>query len=130
VTLTPLRTAEAPIAIAFTTFPSLLVRCGRWFVDGFPSCGCDACADTAEGEGERLNALLGDVVAGRFREELVIPFFGRTTLRWAFGDASCGHRRESYAAFTRKEARMLRDAPSGKVPWQPWSRRADGERVT
>ena len=129
-TLTPLRTAEAPIAIAFTTFPSLLVRCGRWFVDGFPSCGCDACADTAEGEGERLNALLGDVVAGRFREELVIPFFGRTTLRWAFGDASCGHRRESYAAFTRKEARMLRDAPSGKVPWQPWSRRADGERVT
>jgi len=48
--LTPADPAAAPIAIAFTTFPGLRVRCGQWMLDSFPSCGCDACAEEIEDE--------------------------------------------------------------------------------
>jgi hypothetical protein len=74
VTLTPVIPGAAPIAIAFTTFPSLLLRFGRWQEDSFPSCGCDACAETVEREAERFRLLVQDVVAGRFREELKISW--------------------------------------------------------
>ena len=33
----------APTVVAFTAFPGLCVRFGRWYVEPFPSCGCDAC---------------------------------------------------------------------------------------
>src|SRR5438105_1609369 len=46
-TLTPTLPGAAPIAVAFTAFPSLLVRYGRWHFAAFPSCGCDACNENA-----------------------------------------------------------------------------------
>src|SRR5688572_30500627 len=93
VTLTPLLSGAAPIAIAFTTFPGLLVRYGRWLADSFPACGCDACGETAAREGERLEDLLREVVAGRFHEELRIPLFRDAKLRWAVGDGVGSNRR-------------------------------------
>jgi hypothetical protein len=39
VTLTPKDPGAAPVAVAFTTFPSVVVRCGRWLVESFPACG-------------------------------------------------------------------------------------------
>src|SRR2546423_13727095 len=50
VTLTPIAPEPAPVAIAFTTFPSLVVRYGKWSAMGFPTCACEACAATAPGE--------------------------------------------------------------------------------
>jgi hypothetical protein len=36
------------------------------------------------------------VVAGRFREEITIPFFGQAELRWSLGDSDGeGHAREA-----------------------------------
>jgi hypothetical protein len=66
----------APIIVAFSAFPGLHVGCGRWYLTSFPNCGCDACAETAEGEGEKLRSLVGNVVAGRFRETICIPASG------------------------------------------------------
>ncbi|MBC7788885.1 MAG: hypothetical protein H7Z74_02970 [Anaerolineae bacterium] len=122
VTLMPLASEAAPIAIAFTAYPGLVVRCGRWFSDSFPSCGCDACDETAGSEGDRLDRLLADVVAGRFREELTIPWFGDASLRWAMGDRLTHS--EGRGAMPRDRARALRGSGPSRVEWQPWRFRA------
>ena len=72
VKLNPAGPDAAPFVVAFTAFPDLGVRLGRCYVEPFPSCGCDACDETAEGESERLGELLDDMTAGRFREAIEI----------------------------------------------------------
>jgi hypothetical protein len=123
VTLTPPKPEAAPVTIAFTNFPSLVVCYGRWASDEFPSCGCDACAETADREEERLDGLIRDVVAGGFREETRIPlFFGHATLRYEFGEI--GSRYRSGGSFlSRDQARGLLAGGAPRVQWQPWERR-------
>ncbi len=125
VTLTPLASEAAPIAIGFTSFPGLLVRCGRWFADSFPSCGCDACGADAAGEAERLESLLSPVVAGNFREKLSIPWFRDAKLRWALGDGNmrAGYHGEGFRVVPRDQARALDSGGRRRVQWQPWPRR-------
>ncbi len=60
----------APITIAFTEFPRLAVRVGRWVTDYFPSCGRDACDEIPEEEFERPTELSSDVVARQLRESM------------------------------------------------------------
>ena len=73
VRLKPANPGAAPIVIAFTNFPGLHVLFGRWFKEGFPSCGCDACDETAEVEIERLVEMVENVTAGRFNEAVRHP---------------------------------------------------------
>lgn len=128
-TLTPVASDAAPIAVAFTTFPSLIVRYGRWLADPFPVCGCDACGETAAGEGERLERLIADVIAGRFREELTIPLLGQARLCWALGDAAYeGGSGESFRTMPRAEGRAMRGRGPTRVQWRPWPARAHGGR--
>ncbi len=54
VALAPRDARTAPIVIAFSTFPGLLVRFGKRYTTAFPICGCDACAETLTDEAERL----------------------------------------------------------------------------
>ena len=43
------RDADAPpIAVVFTAFPGLRLWLGRWYIEPFPGCGCDACDESAE----------------------------------------------------------------------------------
>lgn len=127
--LTPALRAAAPVAVAFTTFPSVLVRCGRGLGDSFPSCGCDACRETADGEGERVEAMLADVVAGRFRERITRPLFGDATLAWELGDrdAPAGWRGGA-SRIARAHARALRGGGPRTLQWQPWPARPRGAR--
>jgi hypothetical protein len=124
-TLTPLAPAAAPLAVAFTTFPSLLVRCGRWHVAAFPSCGCDACDEDAVGEGRRLDDLVGKVVAGLFEEELRIPWVGDARLyrRFRAGPRPGGWSGEGWETLRRGVARALAGAGPRRVRWQPWPHR-------
>jgi hypothetical protein len=62
--------ATAPLVVAFSAFPGLHVRLGRWCRVAVPACGCDDCRETIEGESERLRFLVDSLIAGRFREEL------------------------------------------------------------
>jgi Family of unknown function (DUF6226) len=128
VTLTPAASDAAPIAIAFTPFPSLIVRCGRWFGTSLPICGCDACAATAAQEGARLEELLGDVVAGNFGEELTIPWIGDLRVKWWLGSAAVGdgHHGEGMTTLPRKLARVLGASRSTRVQWRPWGQRKEG----
>jgi hypothetical protein len=124
VTLTPAAPGAAPVAVAFAPFPGLVVRYGRWHLLQLPSCGCDACGEDAAGQAERLDDVLGKVVAGLFAEELRIPLFGDARLHGRFGD---GTPRWGLGAvgttLPRAVARRLAGPGPRRIQWQPWQRR-------
>ena len=124
VTLTPAAADAAPIAIAFTAFPGLVVRCGRWHSAPFPSYGCDACDETAAGEAERLEDLLGKVVAGLFVEEIRMPLLGDARLYGSFGDRtpSGALSAQGWITVSRDVARVLRGDGPRRIQWRPWPR--------
>ena len=118
--VTPLQNSCAPVTIAFTDFPGLAVRLGRWETAWFPSCGCDACDEMADKEFERFTELLSDVVAGRFRESLHLGWRGDGRRMAEFW--SGGHRR------SKRNQRVPRNAASQALKgrkdlvldWMPW----------
>jgi hypothetical protein len=126
VTLTPAEPGAAPLAVAFTTFPSLLVRAGRWYRTSFPVCGCDACGGSAAEEACRLDELVGHVVAGCFAEEVRLPLVGGARLSYAFGSTAApeGSRAAGWSAISRDLARTLVGGGARRVEWQPWPRRS------
>lgn len=125
VRLNPRDSEAAPIAVVFSTFPGLNVRFGRWFTEPFPSCGCDACDESAEDEIERLNEVVDDVVAGRFCEAIrrpLISFRGtgwRETKLWS----DVGRRTNR----SRVDGLLAREMSGGRrrldLKWKPWRRR-------
>jgi Family of unknown function (DUF6226) len=60
VRLIPRTPAAAPLAVAFTEFPSVVLLLGRWFEQSLPSCGCDACD---ENPGDLVTELRGQAYA-------------------------------------------------------------------
>ena len=76
VKLIPRNPDAAPMVVVFTAFPGLLVRLGQWREEAFPSCGCDACDETADDEATRLAKMVDNVTAGRFREAIGLPLIG------------------------------------------------------
>ena len=130
VRLIPSDPDAAPIVAVFSTFPSLRVRFGRWYIEPFPDCGCDACDESAEGEIERLNDKIDDVTAGRFREAIEIPpasFMGtgwRVARFWSPDDGRNSTRQRSAS---RVSGRRVREMTGGRrrldLNWKPWRRR-------
>ena len=124
--LTPIQDSSAPITIAFTDFPGLGVRVGRWVTDWFPSCGCDACDEMPEEEFERFTEFLGDVVAGRFRESLYLEPAGDgwTSMELWGGD----HRRRRRGSLVSRDkaAQILGGETVIALEWTPWQPRANG----
>ncbi len=125
--LTPVQDSAAPVTVAFTDFPGLGIRAGRWLTDWFPSCGCDACDEMPEDEFEGFTELLIDVVAGRFRESLYLDPRGGA---WSSMELWCGeHRRRSgESRVPRDEAtQVLNGETRFALEWTPWQPRADGK---
>ena len=121
--LTPRQDTCAPITIAFTDFPSLAVRVGRWVTEYFPSCGCDACDEMPEGEFESLTELMSDVVAGRFRESMRLQAGGDG---WSSRQLWSGDERRSSGESRvprAKAARILDGKTEIVLEWQPWQPR-------
>ena len=123
--LTPVDTSAAPIVVAFMSFPGLMVRCGRWLVMTFPACGCDACDETAEREERRLTELIDNVVSGRFRESIRIPFLGSARQECVLGSANPHW--PAWFSIDRSRARALVGKGSRSFDWQPWPRRRHQE---
>ena len=122
--LTTLQDSCVPITIAFTDFPALVVRVGRWVTDYFPSCGCDACDEMPEEEFERFTELLSDVVAGRFRESMRLQpgGGGRSSMElWSDERRSSGESRVPRV----KAARILDGKAEIVLAWQPWQPKPD-----
>jgi hypothetical protein len=112
----------APIIVAFTRFPGLCVRFGRWYIDRFPGCGCDACGETLDVEVERLTHMVDDVAAGRFLETIRLPTIGDAWVRhefWSSGGRSAGE-----SQLDRARAQQLLDGSDRlSHEWRPWPRR-------
>lgn len=85
VALLPCDVGAAPLIIAFSDSPGLRVRLGRWYVVALPTCGCDACDETAESETERLESLIDNMTAGRFREAIRVRADGTAWKDRSFG---------------------------------------------
>jgi Family of unknown function (DUF6226) len=119
VTLVPRDAGAAPVLIAFSTFPGIAVRFGRWCTSVFPVCGCDACDETAEGEIERLKSMIDNLTAGRFREAIRISAEGNPWQEWEFGSGRCAKSR-----LDPDRARQLVVAGDQSLyEWGPWPKR-------
>lgn len=121
VKLAPGDSRAAPIVVAFNSFPAIWVRFGRWRTDPFPSCGCDACDATAEGECERLAEAVGCLIDGRFREAIKLPLIGKARHEW--GERSPDGRSSGWAQLDRARARRMIGGGDRSFEWQPWQRR-------
>ena len=126
VKLVPADPDAAPITVVFTAFPGLYTRFGRWYSEPFPSCGCDACNESAEGEIERLNEMVYDVTAGRFRETIRAPFLSFIGSGWREAEFwSPGERRSR--SRSRVDGFQARKMSGGRqrldLNWKPWPRR-------
>ena len=128
VRLSPRDPDAAPITVAFSTFPSLYVRFGRWCKEPFPDCGCDACDESADGEIERLKEMVDDVTAGRFREAIQCPLLSSRGPGWRetkFWSPDPDGRRSSRRS--RVDGLRAREMSGGRrrldLDWKPWPRR-------
>jgi hypothetical protein len=122
VTLVPRDVGAAPIVVTFSAFPGVRVRFGRWYMTAFPTCGCDACDETAESETERLRSLIDNLTAGRFREAIRIPTDGAAWEESEFWsvDGRCAQGSQ----LDRARARQLVAARvRSSYDWRPWPRR-------
>ena len=109
--LTPADPGSAPIVVAFSAFPGLHVRFGKWWRELLPACGCDACGDSGEELAESLTRMVDSVVAGRFRESF------EPSWRWPRGEiwGETGWRR-GHGSFDGRSS-------SSEVAWKSWPRR-------
>ena len=130
VRLTPGIPDAAPIGVIFTAFPGLYVRFGRWYKEPFPDCGCDACDETAEVEIERLEDIIDDVTAGRFREAVYRPLISFMGTGWVEKELwSPDERLTSTRSYgkSRVEAHRAREMSGGRrrldLHWKPWPRK-------
>jgi hypothetical protein len=122
VTLVPRDTGAAPVVIVFSGFPGLRVRFGRWCTSAFPTCGCDACDETAESETERLKSLIDSLTAGRFREAIRIPADGPAWQESEFWSVASHCAQKSQ--LDRGRARQLVEARDrSSYDWAQWPRR-------
>ncbi|WP_296667906.1 DUF6226 family protein, partial [Demequina sp.] len=67
-TFVPRHEMSAPLVIAETTFPSVVVAMGAVGLESSPPCGCDACDEAIEFCAEELENLVFSVVEGRYQE--------------------------------------------------------------
>jgi len=122
VALLPRDIGAAPITVAFSSFPGLRARFGRWYVVAFPTCGCDACDETAESETERLRSLIDNTTAGRFREAIRVRADGTTWKESKFWSAGGWVGEEGRLDETRAR-KLLEAGDRSSHDWGPWPRR-------
>jgi hypothetical protein len=122
VTLVPRDAGAAPIVVAFSAFPGIVFRFGRWCTAAFPTCGCDACDEAAESERERLKSMIENLTAGRFRESIRMSAEGTAWQEWEFW--SGGGRSAQKSQLDPARAHELVAAGDRSLyEWGPWPKR-------
>ena len=114
VRIAPARGGGAPLVVAFTDFPGVRVRFGRWHIEAFPVCGCDACDEQPGELADDLAAKVDALGAGRFSEQLSL--FRRPGLSYSFGDGS------GWSRSARREVLSL--GRPQRLRWDAWPRGA------
>ena len=125
VRLSPRNPGAVPVAVVFSSFPGLHVRFGRWYWEPFPSCGCDACDESAEVEIERLTEMVDNVIAGRFREALRRPLLSFRGSGWKEAEfwSPVGRSSRRTRVDRRSAQRMSGGRRRVNLDWKPWRRK-------
>ena len=121
--LVPHDPQAAPIVVAFTEFPGLYLRFGSWRTEPLPSCGCDACDETADGAIEEMTRMVEAVVSGGFREAMRVPPLmgdGWQVSEFQFSDGSSASRGRVPRSRALEMTGSERHVP---LEWKPWPRR-------
>jgi hypothetical protein len=122
VTLVPRDAGAAPIVVAFSDFPGIVVRFGRLCTAAFPTCGCDACDEAAESEAERFESMVDNLTAGRFREGIRIPAEGAAWQEWEFWSDG-GHCRQKSQLDPARARQLVAARDRSLYEWGPWPKR-------
>ena len=116
VALVPQDPGCAPLVIACSSFPGLLVRAGGYYQRAFPGCGCDACDENPEEEADRFRRLVDAVTTGHFRELLERRGDGTATLVWELESTGRSSREQMTLTSTHASSVKL-----GSIShWKPW----------
>ena len=115
VRLTPARVDAAPLTFAFTPFPGVYMRFGRWHTSAYPPCGCDACDSSVEDLIEQLTADIRSVVDGDFSESLTRGLRPRLSHTFRFGMMS----KSIESKIGRPTARRL--GRPRRIAWSAWT---------
>jgi hypothetical protein len=121
VRLIPRTPAAAPLAIAFTDFPGVVLRLGRWYEESLPGCGCDACDEQPDYLVAEMNTQVNALVEGGLWERVrrgVTSSWAETRL---IGPDFSSSRSAPLDARDARAAR--RDGFAAPVQWAPWPRR-------
>lgn len=113
--LTPARVDAAPLTFAFTSFPGVHMRHGRWHTTAYPHCGCDACDDDVDQLVEGMLEEIRCLVGGRFEESLTRGLHPR--LRHTFRSGTMSKSTES--SLSRSAARRL--GRPRRMTWSAWT---------
>ena len=119
--LTPRRDASAPITVAFYDQPGIYVRFGRFHMEPFPDCACDACDECAEGEFQSFKEAVEAVVAGQFREWFRLRPDGSGQVGYEFWSDDLQRRGSSRVQLHRVS--HYSDGGDRLWEWEPWPRK-------
>ena len=123
VRLTPRQDSSAPVVVAFNDQPGIYVRFGRFLIEPFPDCACDACDECAEGEFQNFKETVEAVVSGQFREWFRLQPDGTGQLGREFWSDDL-HRR----GWSRVERGNVSNYAGGRGhvwDWAPWPRKLE-----
>src|SRR3954469_23242764 len=70
VRLIPRTPVAAPLAVAFTDGPGVVLRLGRWFRQSLPGCACDTCAEQPDDLVRQLRGRATALVEGGLWERV------------------------------------------------------------
>lgn len=123
VRITPADPHSAPLTVAVTTFPGVIVHAGATSEFVFPVCGCDACDDDVPTLAEDLEWTVGTVINGGFAEWIEPAAPAGSSFRLAGeGRAAEGPMQIDHLPPDRLSAMSRMPPPDGR--WMPWARRA------
>jgi hypothetical protein len=121
--LVPHMPAAATLAIAFTDFPKVVLRFGRWYQQSLPACGCDACdEDPAVLVGE-LRTQAAALAEGGLWERVRRGIGGSWSETLLVGPDFRASQQAPLAAGEARAAR--REGFAAAVQWAPWPRRRE-----
>jgi hypothetical protein len=122
VRLLPRSPAAGPLSIAYTDFPGVVLRLGRWFVQPLPTCGCDDCAEDPAELVAELRAQAAAHIEGGLWERVRRGLTGSWLETRLIGP---GLRTGGQLPLDAAGARAARrEGFAAAAQWAPWPRRA------
>jgi hypothetical protein len=121
VRLIPRSPAAAPLSVAFTDFPSVILRFGRWYQQSLPACGCDECDEDPDALVTELRTQVAALIEGGLWERVRRGPTGSWSEARLVGPDFRVDQRALLDPSTARAAR--RDGFAAAVQWAPWTRR-------